>query len=94
MSQEQPISGITFNSSEVWPEEPQCFYQPCTATLVLILITQKQANENDWTKARFFCAEHGKPILVHGTSKLPSGHIVGIVKEPTWEEWEARDKDD
>lgn len=93
MSSEPPVSGITFNPNEVWPDEPQCFYQPCSDTLVLILVTQDQVNKNDWTQARFMCATHGKPILVHATTKLPSGHIVGIVKEPTWEEWDARDTD-
>lgn len=88
-----PVSGLTFDPVAVWPEEPQCFYQPCTDTLVLILVTQKQANENDWTKARFFCGAHAKDILVHATSNLPSGHIVGIVKEPTWDDWENRETD-
>lgn len=88
-----PVSGVTFESKLVWPEEPKCWYQPCTETLVLILVTQMQANQNDWTQARFFCKDHGADIHVHATSKLPSGHIVGIVKEPTWEMWEARDTD-
>lgn len=88
-----PVSGVTVSSHDVWPNEPQCWYQPCTETLVLILVTQKQANENDWTAARFFCRNHATDIHVHATSQLPSGHIVGIVKEPTWELWEARDTD-
>lgn len=88
-----PISGITFDPYAVWPEEPKCWYQPCAETLVLVLVTQKQANENDWTGARFFCKAHGEPIHVHAMSKLPSGHIVGIVKEPTWDDWEARETD-
>lgn len=90
---QQPTSGITIPSVNVWPDEPQCFYQPCNETLVLILITQKQANENDWSKARFFCKDHGQNILVHSTAKLDSGHIVGVVKEPDWDTWDLRDTD-
>jgi hypothetical protein len=93
MTNDIPLSNVTFDPFEVWPEEPQCFYQPCDDKLVLILLTQKQQTNGDWSQARFFCAEHGKTILVHSTSKLPSGHIVGIVKEPDWETYDARDAD-